>query len=416
MYFPSIDWELLSSKLSITDQKLSFIDSNRWFLSFSGGADSVMVLFFLVAYHQKINKLRHLEIFFLDHEDQTDSAMGERMRIIHSLLDLVKGIQNLTVNFSHHKLNVKAISARYKNSFEYTASRLRQKIRERYHRQYPDTVFFTGHNLSDWLETVILRMNRGTYPENLRPLDFIQSPCSAIHCHPLYLSTRKEVRSFLDSHGISYWDDPQNQNLIYARNRVREKIGIDNKVGFRMTALNFLRQFPHPEIMEHHRRMKAQVIVAHREIRIPTMALDHSSEEEKLFIVNNTFRCLGLYPLSSHIRTAMKSHPFFYGPYSMEIENWNQTLYYTFRRGRKQIFPLQVKENFISGTDITKHHYIHLMYGRKKISKIFSEKRLSQRQRGNLLMEYNPDDPREILSVMLNIFGLKDYFSTTKPN
>jgi len=77
-----------------------------------------------------------------------------------------------------------------------------------------------GHTLSDQAETVLFRLVRGSGGGGLAAI----RPVREGVVRPLIEVSRDEVRRFLRSRGCSWREDSSNQDLSFARNRIRNRI------------------------------------------------------------------------------------------------------------------------------------------------------------------------------------------------
>jgi tRNA(Ile)-lysidine synthase len=78
----------------------------------------------------------------------------------------------------------------------------------------------TAHTADDQAETVLLRLLRGTGPDGLVGIP-ARSPDGRV-VRPLLGVTRSEVEAFARERGLRWREDPSNQHLEYARNRLRQ--------------------------------------------------------------------------------------------------------------------------------------------------------------------------------------------------
>jgi tRNA(Ile)-lysidine synthase len=78
----------------------------------------------------------------------------------------------------------------------------------------------TGHTQSDQVETVLMRILRGTGVAGLGGIPAVRD----IFIRPLLECTREEILAYLRSRRLSWHNDPTNRNQTFLRNRVRLKI------------------------------------------------------------------------------------------------------------------------------------------------------------------------------------------------
>ncbi len=79
-----------------------------------------------------------------------------------------------------------------------------------------NAIVVTGHTRDDQIETVFMRLLRGTGPRGLAGL--LESPRIA---RPLLPRSRREVERYATAHGVRFVEDPSNSSRQHQRNRVR---------------------------------------------------------------------------------------------------------------------------------------------------------------------------------------------------
>ena len=425
MFFPDIKLDLLLKDLRLetrdNSKYLSKLKNHScWILSFSGGADSVLSLFFLLSLHRShAKRTRRLFLFYLDHSQKiADSKKKEREKLFSQIRLALTNVKGLSVEWKCIIKDVPEIARRSASSFEYTGSRIRKNELRRLGGRYKGIIVL-GHNLSDWYETMIMRMNRGTSLKKLIPFHFHEESISQIYVRPLYLCFRNEVRSILKQNGIPFWDDPTNQDELILRNRIRKSFKIFNEGGLRRSALRLLEEkermnFPF-EIISPDRELRIQVD------KILDLQPNFLREMDRIAL-----DYLGLGALSKRLYRQLEVNGLSFPPFFIEVENWNFTLYRTYRRGRsslegsrqeakKIIDHIFIKKESISyrliaADQITKSYKIRFSYGRKNVKELLKEKNISERQRKNLFLAAELNDPKSILVIPLAIFGLKSIY------
>lgn len=96
-----------------------------------------------------------------------------------------------------------------------------------------------GHTADDQVETVLMRVTRGTGLSGLRAMsDWETGPEGVAIARPLLGLTRQDVESYLAAHGIAALADPSNADPAFAdRNRVRlEAVPPLRRINPRLTA------------------------------------------------------------------------------------------------------------------------------------------------------------------------------------
>ncbi|HLO85390.1 MAG TPA: tRNA lysidine(34) synthetase TilS [Nostocaceae cyanobacterium] len=83
----------------------------------------------------------------------------------------------------------------------------------------------TGHTASDRAETLLYNLIRGTGADGLQALTW-QRPLTAniLLVRPLLEFTRPQTAKFCQDFNITIWEDSTNQDLKYARNRIRNEL------------------------------------------------------------------------------------------------------------------------------------------------------------------------------------------------
>ena len=141
--------------------------------------------------------------------------------------------------------NVTSLAAERRQGIEEAARSLRYRVfQELLASREVDTVA-TAHTLDDQAETVLMKMLRGAWTEGLggiAPVVTVEGGGRIVR--PLLEVTRAEIVAYLEARKQRWREDSTNQELVFARNRVRH------------TLLPQLREFQ-PRIAEQLARMAA---------------------------------------------------------------------------------------------------------------------------------------------------------------
>lgn len=176
--------------------------NNRFVIAVSGGMDSMALLSMCVSFNPIV-------VYFNHHKRDDvfkDVFLIESFSLKHNLTLVVKDV---FVN---------------KGSFQSEAHHLRQQsLIEIARANYLEDVM-TGHHLDDQIETILMRLIRGSDISGyigLKPLVRIND----ISFHkPMLLLSKDVIKSYVDNVKIPYHKDSSNDELSYFRNRMRHLI------------------------------------------------------------------------------------------------------------------------------------------------------------------------------------------------
>jgi len=195
-------------------------------------------------------------------------------------------------------------------------------------------------------------------------------------------------------------------------------------------------------------KKKSIEILKDREYHFPYILYNNMNNTLKLNLLEFLLKQVFLHPLSGILRFRLKNLPFYYKNFAIEFENWNKNIYLVIRRGNHRLTNrLQNKiiknklnlpeqnlsclkknpqkfgeikfgeikfgeisefRNIILGDAITKSYFVQKKYGRKSVKKIFSELKLSKRQRKFLKLSYSDENHKGIICIYTDVFGRKN--------
>ena len=175
-------------------------------VGYSGGADSTCMLHLLASLPVDV-VAAHL------HHGQREEADDELARC-------EAFCQTLDVPFLPGRADVPAIAAQMGMGLEEAGRHARYEFFRQAAFQTQCTLIATGHTRDDHVETVILNLARGC---GLSGLAGIPPQREAI-VRPMLIFTRMDTRAFCDELGLWYHDDPANDDVDFARARIRHRV------------------------------------------------------------------------------------------------------------------------------------------------------------------------------------------------
>jgi len=106
------------------------------------------------------------------------------------------------------------------DGLEASARRARYKVFHQFIDSYQPKYFFLAHTLNDQAETALLGLARGSGARSLSGM----ATQNNLFVRPLLKITRQMSEAACTEAGIDFWSDPHNQDLKFARVRVRKNV------------------------------------------------------------------------------------------------------------------------------------------------------------------------------------------------
>ncbi|MBQ6967087.1 MAG: tRNA lysidine(34) synthetase TilS [Lachnospiraceae bacterium] len=180
---------------------------DRIIIGVSGGADSMCLLFLMSEISESMGF--RPEVIHVHHGIRGKSA-DEDERYVKEICERLK----ISVKSVH--VDVPSFAEKEGLSEEEAGRILRYRIFE---EEKPDKIAIAHHS-EDSAETLLFNLFRGT---GLKGLAGIQ-PVSGKIIRPLIFFSREEIEEYCREKGIRYRTDETNEDLSYARNRIRRSI------------------------------------------------------------------------------------------------------------------------------------------------------------------------------------------------
>ena len=197
---------MIDARRVVRNALAHFEPGDRILLAVSGGADSLLLA---AATHLEANKVGiQLSALIVDHQLQNGSgevALGAQKKLIEL------GITEAKIS------QVEVVGA---GGMEAAARRVRYEALDAEADRIGAVAIFLGHTEDDLAETVLLGLARGSGTRSLSGMAFHVGR----YVRPFLELTRAQVLTACKESGIEFWSDPQNEELSFARVRVRNEI------------------------------------------------------------------------------------------------------------------------------------------------------------------------------------------------
>ena len=202
-----------------TEQKtLKFIDENhliakgdKILVAFSGGADSVFLLYFLIKYKKRLGI--RLSAFHMNHQLRGKSSeLDEKF--------CIEFCSKNKIEFHSVSKDVKSFAQKNKISLEEADREIRYAELFKASKKYQFTKIATAHNASDNVETILLNFVKGTGIKGLTGIPIRRENI----IRPILCLSSDEIRKYLKASNISYRIDKSNLKIDYERNFLRNEI------------------------------------------------------------------------------------------------------------------------------------------------------------------------------------------------
>lgn len=186
------------------------INNKTIIAAISGGPDSMYLLELLLSLQEKLNI--NIIVAHVHHNIRKES--DEEARLLeeyckkHNLIFEFKKIENYPDNkFSEEK-----------------ARKIRYDFFDDVIKKYNSDILFTAHHGDDLIETILMRLIRGSTIKGYAGIKMISNDRGYKIARPLIYLTKEKIIDYLDKNGIWYAKDMSNNNEKYTRNRYRKKI------------------------------------------------------------------------------------------------------------------------------------------------------------------------------------------------
>ena len=200
---------MIDARRVVRNALAHFEPGDRILLAVSGGADSLLLA---AATNLEASKVGiQLSALVVDHQLQNGSgevALSAQKKLIEL------GITEAKIS------QVEVIGNVGNGGMEAAARRARYEALDTEADRIGAVAIFLGHTEDDLAETVLLGLARGSGTRSLSGMAFHVGR----YVRPFLELTRAQVLTACKESGIEFWSDPQNEELSFARVRVRNEI------------------------------------------------------------------------------------------------------------------------------------------------------------------------------------------------
>lgn len=215
----------------------------QYILAVSGGPDSIFLCYLYYIFYKK-NYIKLPIIFHFNHNLREDSYRDQEF--VYQLS------KKLKLPFYTNSANISKISQKLRLNLEETARIFRYRALLKLARKFDDAIIITGHHGDDYLETIFLRLIRGSSLRNVYfytlrkiPIKISKNVSFLKVLSPLLLFDKEQILHVLHQKKIPYVIDTTNRDLSLRRNQIRIKLlpiikdfGIRSGILWQKTHLN----------------------------------------------------------------------------------------------------------------------------------------------------------------------------------
>lgn len=187
-----------------------FPPESRFLIAFSGGIDSAVLLHAAVA---GLGPDRCLAAH-INHGLHADADAWQ--------IRCAAAADALGVSFISRRVRVQRAPA---SSLEASAREARYSALATLYREYDVAALVLGQHADDQAETVLLQLLRGAGLPGLAAMGAqVADPYGMTRVRPLLGCTRAQIEAYASQHGLSWIEDPSNQDPRYVRNALRQQV------------------------------------------------------------------------------------------------------------------------------------------------------------------------------------------------
>ena len=186
------------------------INNNTIIAAISGGPDSMLLLDILIGLKEKLNL--NIIVVHVHHnlriESDDEAKEVEKYCKKNNIIFEMKRIEE----YPNGKFS------------EESARKIRYEFFDSIIKKYNSDILFTAHHGDDLIETVLMRLTRGSSLKGYAGFEVISNDRGYKIARPLIYLTKEEIENVLKEKDIWYAKDMSNESDKYTRNRYRKYI------------------------------------------------------------------------------------------------------------------------------------------------------------------------------------------------
>lgn len=194
------------------------LEGSHFVLAVSGGADSIFLAYFFIWLRELADIKLSLAHFNHQLRPEADEMESQALRAFAATWDL---------SYYEGSSSVRDLAKERKSGIEEAARFARHNFLENTRQEqmaadHPKRPVYLaiGHNADDLLETLLINLGRGSGISGLASMPYFDGRI----VRPLLILPRTEIRSFLNTRALSYFEDASNESPEYLRNRIRMEL------------------------------------------------------------------------------------------------------------------------------------------------------------------------------------------------
>jgi tRNA(Ile)-lysidine synthase len=210
-------------------------------VALSGGADSLALTLLLQEFCQREKREEKIELVAITIDHKMRQGSLDEARQLGELLAKQK--------ISHHILEIPAEKIPQKN-IEAKLREVRYELLHGFCSENKIEFLFLGHQLDDVAENFLIRLFRGSGLDGLSPIAEISEFRQIKLVRPLLTFEKDDLKEFLQSRKIVWFEDESNQDERFLRNKIR----------------NFFNSFPEKNLIQKRIKKSADEIAKMRDL------------------------------------------------------------------------------------------------------------------------------------------------------